>query len=129
MAIWHLRSGRKPTGGRLNRNRKKTRGDRGSLFIDTKIGKLKVFLKRTTGGNVKVRLAVTEKASVANPRTGKIKTVKIMTVKDNKANVHYVRRNIITKGAIIETEIGLARVTSRPGQDGVVNAVLLEEKK
>jgi len=34
---------------------------------------------------------------------------------------------LLTKGALIETEIGLARVTSRPGQDGVVNAVRVEE--
>jgi small subunit ribosomal protein S8e len=37
-----------------------------------------------------------------------------------------VRRNIVTKGAIIETDAGQARVVSRPGQDGQVNAVLLE---
>ncbi|RLF79472.1 30S ribosomal protein S8e, partial [Thermococci archaeon] len=43
------------------------------------------------------------------------------------ANRQYVRRNIITKGAIIQTEIGKAIVTSRPGQDGVVNAVLIKE--
>jgi small subunit ribosomal protein S8e len=37
---------------------------------------------------------------------------------------------VITKGAEIETNLGLARVTSRPGGDGVINAVLTgkEEK-
>jgi small subunit ribosomal protein S8e len=35
------------------------------------------------------------------------------------------RRAIITKGAIIETSKGNARVTSRPGQCGIINAVLL----
>ncbi|NLM29905.1 MAG: 30S ribosomal protein S8e, partial [Methanomicrobiales archaeon] len=29
------------------------------------------------------------------------------------------------RGAIIRTDIGRARIVSRPGQDGVVNAVLL----
>ena len=45
--------------------------------------------------------------------------------KENKANQHYVRRSILTKGAVIKTEIGDARITNRPGQDGVINARLL----
>ena len=48
-----------------------------------------------------------------------------LLVKDNKANLHYMRRNILTKGAVIKTEIGDARITNRPGQDGVINAILL----
>jgi small subunit ribosomal protein S8e len=49
-----------------------------------------------------------------------------MNVEANSANPNYVRRNLLTKGAILKTEIGRARITSRPGQDGVINAVLLE---
>ena len=48
-----------------------------------------------------------------------------MEVIENTANPNYVRQNIITKGSVIETEKGKAKVTSRPGQHGVVNAVLL----
>jgi len=81
------------------------------------------------GGMVKLKLAAADMINVADPKTGKVRRVKIITVKDNKANPHFVRRNIITKGAILETDIGMARVTSRPGQDGVANAVLLEAKK
>ena len=36
-----------------------------------------------------------------------------------------VRRNIITKGSIVETKLGKAKVTCRPGQEGSVNGVLL----
>jgi small subunit ribosomal protein S8e len=43
--------------------------------------------------------------------------------------VDYDRRGVITKGAEIETKIGLARVTSRPGGDGVINAVLIGGKE
>ncbi|MDD1752395.1 MAG: 30S ribosomal protein S8e, partial [Methanotrichaceae archaeon] len=50
---------------------------------------------------------------------------KIETVIDNKANLHFRRRSIITKGAIIKTDLGEAMVTNRPGQHGVINAVLL----
>jgi small subunit ribosomal protein S8e len=52
--------------------------------------------------------------------------VKILGVAKNPANKEYERRQVITKGALIKTELGLARVTSRPGQNGVVNAVLVK---
>jgi len=129
MALWHLKSLKKPTGGKLSRNRKKMRMDRGSMPVDTRIGKAHVARKRSKGGNFKLRMSSAEFANVADPKTGKIKKAKIVTVKDNKANPHFVRRNIITKGAVIETDMGLARVTSRPGQDGIVNAILVEGKK
>jgi small subunit ribosomal protein S8e len=47
-------------------------------------------------------------------------------VEKNTANPNYVRRNLLTKGAIIKTELGSARIVSRPGQDGIINALLLE---
>ncbi|MCD6496372.1 MAG: 30S ribosomal protein S8e [Candidatus Aenigmarchaeota archaeon] len=129
MALWHLRSKRKPTGGRLHRLRKKRRNDMGSMPTETKVGKRDVAKKRTHGGSLKLRLKAVESVNVADPKTGKIKRVKVMSVKDNKANVHFIRRNIITLGAVIETEAGPAKVTSRPGQHGIANAVLVEEKK
>ncbi|MEM2426420.1 MAG: hypothetical protein QXE83_05420 [Archaeoglobaceae archaeon] len=33
----------------------------------------------------------------------------------------------MTKGAIIQTEIGKAKVTNRPSQEGIINAVLIEK--
>jgi small subunit ribosomal protein S8e len=51
----------------------------------------------------------------------------ITNVVENPADPNYARRNIITRGALIETSEGTAKVTSRPGQDGQVNAVLVEE--
>jgi len=80
---------------------------------------------KTFGGNRKVRVVRTSIASVADPKSGTIKRAKIETVEQNGANPNYVRRNLLTKGAIIRTEIGRARIVSRPGQDGVINAVLL----
>ncbi len=57
-------------------------------------------------------------------KDGKTTKTKIKNVVDNPADKHLARRNIMTKGAIIETEHGKAKITSRPGQDGVINAVL-----
>jgi small subunit ribosomal protein S8e len=97
----------------------------GREFVETKIGSEKKKFQRTHGGNTKVKLQRTEYANVS---TGdKTTKTKILSVADNTANRHFVRRNIITKGAIIETELGKAQVTSRPGQHGVVNAVLVEQ--
>lgn len=129
MVLWHLRSKRKPTGGRLQKVRKKRRNDRGNLPIETRIGARHVFRKRVEGGSIKLKLSSVEKVNVADPKTGKITRAKVLSVKENKANVHYIRRNIVTKGAVVETEAGLARITSRPGQQGIANAVLIEAKK
>ena len=35
----------------------------------------------------------------------------------------------MTKGAEIETTLGVAKITSRPGSDGVINAVLIAGKE
>jgi small subunit ribosomal protein S8e len=67
-------------------------------------------------------------ANVTDSQTGQTKSTKILSVIENPADPHFVRRNVLTKGAIIETELGKARVTSRPGQSGSVNAVLIEAK-
>ena len=66
-------------------------------------------------------------AYVIDPKTNKTTKAEIVSVVENTANVHYVRRNIMNKGAIIETKLGKARVTSRPGQSGTINAVLLSQ--
>jgi small subunit ribosomal protein S8e len=125
---WHLRSGKKTTGGKLSRTRKKKKTDRGMKFLETKIGKRQVRSKKARGGKTKLKLMSVENINVSDSK-GKVKRVKIISVKENDANPHYIRRNILTKGAVVETDAGTARITSRPGQDGIVNAVLLEEKK
>ncbi|HJK02918.1 MAG TPA: 30S ribosomal protein S8e, partial [Methanocorpusculum sp.] len=76
--------------------------------------------------NTKVRALRCEYANVSDKKTGKVQKVKINSVAENAANPNYVRRNLMTKGAIIATDLGKARIVSRPGQDGVINAVLLE---
>ncbi len=126
---WSLRSGRKPTGGRLHRLRKKRKNDRGRKFLETRIDKRKTKLCRTTGGGTKAKLLSAGKANISVPGEKGVKSTRIISVKENHANPHYIRRNILTRGAVIETDMGLARVTSRPGQSGVINAVLIEEKK
>jgi small subunit ribosomal protein S8e len=123
MVQWHTRSARKPTGGKYKPFRKKKKYERGSDYVPVKLGETRRKVIRVRGGNIKVRLLQTNEC-VLYPGGEK---VKILGVKENPANPHFVRMNVITKGAIIETEKGLAKVVSRPGQDGVVNAVLIEQ--
>jgi len=80
---------------------------------------------RTRGDNRKSRVLTADIAYVVDPKTTKTTKTEIVTVVENSANVHYIRRNIMNKGAIINTKIGKAKITSRPGQSGVINAVLL----
>ncbi len=122
---WQGKYGRKPTGGRLIPARGKRKYETGREQSDTTIAPLRTKKIETLGGNQKMRMLRADVATVADPKTGQAKTVKIETVMDNKANLHYMRRNILTKGAVIKTELGPARITNRPGQDGTINAILL----
>ncbi len=97
----------------------------GGKPISTVVGEDDLKKPRVKGGQTKVKRAKAAFANVTDPKTKKASKVKIKMVAENQANRHFVRRNIITKGAIIDTEKGKARVTSRPGQDGLVNAVLV----
>jgi small subunit ribosomal protein S8e len=122
---WQGKSGRKPSGGRLILARGKRKSEAGREQSDTTIAPVRTKKIETLGGNHKMRILRGDVALVSDPKTGTAKSAKIETVKDNKANLHYMRRNILTKGAVIKTELGDARITNRPGQDGIVNAILL----
>ncbi|GAB6056232.1 30S ribosomal protein S8e [Methanobacterium alkalithermotolerans] len=127
MAIWQGKSMKKPTGGRAKMNRGKKKCELGREAAETKIGPKRIRKIRTQGGNLKVRLATDTKINVVNPETNKVEVAEILNVVENLANPNFVRRNIITKGAVVETSSGKVRVTSRPGQDGVINGVLIAE--
>jgi small subunit ribosomal protein S8e len=123
---WQGRSVRKSTGGRYSPSCGKRRREIGSAPAETHIGTERKKISRTFGGNFKIKALRTDEAVVSNPKTGEAKKAKIQNVEENKANPNYVRRNLLTQGAIIKTDIGRARITSRPGQHGVINAVLIE---
>ncbi len=129
MALWHLKSKRKPTGAKPGRSCKKERSMRGSDFLEPTVGPRSVKQRRARGGRTKLALLSDDFANVVDPKTGKCKKAKILTVVGNPANPHFARRNVITRGAIIKTELGQAVVTSRPGQHGSINARLVAEKK
>jgi small subunit ribosomal protein S8e len=131
MSTWHGEIGRKRTGGKIHLHRKKRKFELGNQPIHTTVGKEKKKFESTKGGNIKVKVVRTQFVNVYDSKSKKLQRVKILDVLRNPANPHFVRRGIVTKGCILKTELGEVRVTSRPSQSGVVNAVALtaEEKK
>jgi small subunit ribosomal protein S8e len=125
MAISQTRPRRKATGGRYIDYRKKRQYELGREPSFTKLGNKRVRVIRVMGANRKMRLLSTDTANLFDPKTKAFRQAKIKTITDNPANRHFIRRNIMTKGSVIDTELGKARITSRPGQDGIVNAVLI----
>ena len=123
MGIWQGRSRRKRTGGRLRPIRKKRKFEISRELQHASVGTGTVKKYRVRGRNLKLRVLTAQSINVFDPATKKMQAARIVTVRENPANPNYVQRNIITKGAILETEIGLVRVRSRPGQDGVLNGV------
>ena len=126
MTHWQGKSKRKLTGGKRVYHRKKRKFEISQDYELPMIADEKKKIVKSRGGNEKVRVVGAEKANLADEE-GNVKKVKITNVLENPANPNYVQRNILNKGAIIETEEGKAKVTSRPGQDGVINAILLED--
>ncbi|MFL2962773.1 MAG: 30S ribosomal protein S8e [Candidatus Thalassarchaeaceae archaeon] len=131
MAKWHGISRRKPSGGRLKRpsryrGKRKTEisSENQFAFVGDKDARK---LYRKTAGSQTVRVLSIKNINVSKPKEGKTVRAQITNVIRNDADTNYVRRNIVTKGAIVETDIGQVRVTSRPGMHGVVSGILLEE--
>jgi small subunit ribosomal protein S8e len=131
MVIWQGEKGRKPTGGVIHIARKKRKYELGSLPLYTKIGKEKRVIKKIKGGKFKIKSCSVEFANVLDKKTNQTKKVKILDVIEHPDNPLLTRGKIVTKGCVIKTEIGNAKVTSRPSQHGVVNALILttDEKK
>lgn len=129
MSLWQGKSRRKKSGGRRHFARKKRKHEIGRDPTHTVLGETRRKVIRTRGGNRKYVLFSDIWANAYDPSDGKTKRTRVLNVIENPANPHYVRRNIVTKGAVVETELGKGRVTSRPGQHGVINIVLFKSPK
>ena len=129
MSVWHGNlHKKKPSGGTKRHYRKKRKFEKGGFPTETTLGETKKKSRRGRGQNTKTRLLKVTHANISDPSTGKTEKTKIVRVLKNPANADYDRRGVITKGALIETTLGTAQVTSRPGQNGIVNAILIPKK-
>ncbi|MEE3213154.1 MAG: 30S ribosomal protein S8e [Thermoproteota archaeon] len=89
------------------------------------MGDQETTTRKTRGNNRKTGLKKVSHVNLVLP-DAKIKRSKIIRVLENQTNNDYQRRGVITKGAILETEDGKCKVISRPGQCGIINAVLVK---
>ena len=56
---------------------------------------------------------------------GKAGVTAIKNVLETPSHTFLARQNVLVKGAIIETDLGRARITNRPSQEGYVQAVII----
>ncbi|RME79192.1 MAG: 30S ribosomal protein S8e [Methanobacteriota archaeon] len=113
---------RRGTGAKKLKSRDKKLAHVGGVFLNTKIGQRSIKITRKRGGATKIKLRKDLFANVASKEG--VKKAKILRVIES-ITPDYTRQGIITKNTVIETQIGKAVVTSRPGQDGLINAKLL----
>jgi len=126
MAISQFRAKRKSSGGRYKKIGKKAK-NKGKETILVTVNKLSRKIDRVKAGELKYRLLSTNVVNIYDPKEKKHFKGNIKSVIESPSNVNYIRRNIMTKGSLIETDKGIARITSRPGQEGRLNAVLLKK--
>jgi small subunit ribosomal protein S8e len=128
MGVYQGSDTRKITGGLKGTYRHKRKYEIGSPPTETRLSDNDIREKeRTLGGEYKLKLKYALYANVFNKNNGTAKKAKILSVLETPANREYARRGIIVKGSKIRTELGIALVTSRPGQDGVINAILVQQ--
>lgn len=125
MARSQARSKRKYTGKKYKHFKKKRKRELERPTIDTTIDDEKKKKQRVMGGNTKLKLFSSQYINVTDPNTNKTSKVRILGFESNDASKDLNRRHILTKGAVVETELGNAKISSRPGQHGTLNGVLL----
>ncbi|MFA4983149.1 MAG: 30S ribosomal protein S8e [Candidatus Micrarchaeia archaeon] len=126
MENYHGASGSttKGSGGKRGKHSDKKLHMLGGTFTATKVGEKDVsYRKNVRGSGMKIKLKTAKFINVLTKEG--MKKVGLRTVLETPDNRHHARQNILTKGAVVDTEIGKVKVTNRVGQDGVVNGKLI----
>ena len=119
-----MKAGRKATGGKYKRPKKRKKVGRQKEARVVKLGDAKTKMLRARGGSQKL-VALTD--NIANVvKGGKSQKTTIKNVLETPANTFLARQNVLVKGAVIETELGKAKITNRPSQEGFVQAVIVD---
>jgi small subunit ribosomal protein S8e len=119
--------GRKITGGKYKKFSKKKKYALRGNERKVRLGGKKHKLIRGIGGNKRIVLLSEDSANVFDPLTKKTQKSKILNVIETPSNRFLARQNILVKSAVIETELGKARITNRPSQEGMVQAILIKK--
>ena len=131
MAKWHGISRRKPSGGRLKRPNRYRGKRRTEVSIEAQYAYIgekddrKMY--RKNAGSQTTRLLSANTVNVNIPNEGTTVKATINSVIANDADPNFIRRNIVTKGSIVDTSMGKVKITSRPGMHGVASGILLED--
>jgi small subunit ribosomal protein S8e len=120
-------AGNKFTGGRLKPARMRRKSEIDRYPNEPIMGKDSIVPRRVRGGHIKLALKHIEFLNVNDRENKKTIKTKIIKVLKNPANKDYERRGVLSKGAFVETELGIVRIISRPGQNGSINAILTKE--
>jgi len=118
--------GRKISGGKYHKFRKKKKYSLSGVERKVKLRGTKQKVVRGMGGDERKVLLSEDSVNIIDIKTKKAKKVKIKNVLETPSNRFLARQNILVKGAVIETELGKAKITNRPSQEGSVQAVLVE---
>ena len=124
-----MRKGKKISGGKYKKQRKKKSYETRKQPRIVKLSPIKRKKIRIRGGKTKIVLLASDEANIIDKKTKKAKKVKIKNVLETPSNRFLARQNILVKGAIIETDVGKAKITNIPSQEGSVQAVLIEEEE
>lgn len=119
-----MKQGRKISGGKYTKSRKKKRYESSKQKRVVKINEDKKKKLKTRGGNEKIVLLGAKTINVQIK--GKTKKAEIKNVLETPSNRFLARQNVLTKGTVIETDLGKVKITNRPTQEGVVNGILVE---
>lgn len=115
------RTGKKISGGKYIKRRKKKSYERPGQRRIIKLGEERKKTQKTRGGNKKTVLLRAKFINIGN------KKIEIKNVLETPSNKFLARQNILTKGTIVETAEGRVKITNRPTQEGTVNGILLKE--
>lgn len=118
------KKGKKISGGKYIKSRKKKRSEVPGQKRVVKISEDKKKIIRTRGGNKKTFLLGGQTINIISGN--KSKKTKIKNVIETPSNRFFARQNILTKGTVVETELGKAKITNRPTQEGNINGILVE---
>ena len=119
------RKGRKISGGKYIKRRKKKLCERIGQKRIVKLGEDKRKSQRIRGGNKKTFLLKTKNVNIVG-KDKKVQKAEIKNVFETPSNRFLARQNILTKGTILETSLGKVKITNRPTQEGFVNGILIE---
>jgi small subunit ribosomal protein S8e len=120
-----MNKGRKISGGKYHKLRKKKFYEKQNQENKVTLNETKSKKSRGRGGSKKTILLTSNEANIKTK--DKIQKTKIKNVLETPQNVFLARQNRLTKGAIIETELGKAKITNRPSQEGMINAILISK--